>query len=770
MTPAPSRRIVLISTLTAAALLAALTAAAMHREPSRAAAPAGHHHMEVEDPAFYADPRCGEAHAMRNTTGLVQCAHADEPPAGVDVRHLPSTSVLQKRKGAAANAVAVAAVHRVVTAKSDAGGAVLCDGDGRSGYRTQAMYVVEAGKPNRYDSLLASLNTWARGVDAVVSRSAAVTGGARNVRWVTVSSTDGSCTLDIANVTVPAGSLSSFSSQNNAVAALGYNDPTRKYLMWTDTSVLCGIATTYPYSMPAQTNPNNGSYVQYARIDAPCWGAPQPVEAHELVHTLGSVMPDAPHATRNGHCWDESDRMCYDDGSGVAMRNVCPAEKEVLLDCNSDDYFNTSPADGSYLATHWNTANSRFLIGGGTSSPTPVKLSVSVVPSGAAVRGLPLPVSLAVTLPSGSSVTSTALRASDVACVVAKNGDNFSVTCPASASTSTITVTATVTAATSASASTTATSTRTITFDTTRRTPAVALSLAGHDAGSPVCTGSISGAMVVTDASSGNPVYGLGASASLLLAGATKASKAATTTIAGSASWSGSVLPGEQYQVSTTALGPWQQTTASSTLDVAACAPQITASAVPAQAMYSDVLTVSGTFAGNRGTTVAWPGQSVAVASLTGRANYTQVGTAVVKPDGTWSASLTLTGNLNLFAFSPLAPSVYVPVGAVTTQSWTPAASAPTLVRTTATRPTWNMTGTITESYGERSAAMTGISATVWLVGTDGVTRRLASITTGVKGTYSASFTSTVGGQLRLEVRAGSGLSASMMDLGTLTI
>jgi hypothetical protein len=46
------------------------------------------------------------------------------------------------------------------------------------------------------------------------------------------------------------------------------------------------------------------------------------------------------------------------------MQIVCPGGQPVdntKLDCNHDDYFNTNPAPGSYLATHWNPANNQFL-------------------------------------------------------------------------------------------------------------------------------------------------------------------------------------------------------------------------------------------------------------------------------------------------------------------------------------------------------------------------------------------------------------------------
>src|SRR5207244_8572861 len=52
-----------------------------------------------------------------------------------------------------------------------------------------------------------------------------------------------------------------------------------------------------------------------------------------------------------------------------AMLIVCgDTNHDLRFDCNHDDYFNTSPPSGSYLGTHWNTANSGWLI---TAPPQP---------------------------------------------------------------------------------------------------------------------------------------------------------------------------------------------------------------------------------------------------------------------------------------------------------------------------------------------------------------------------------------------------------------
>ena len=88
--------------------------------------------------------------------------------------------------------------------------------------------------------------------------------------------------------------------------------------------------------------------------------------------------------------------MCYDDNgpAGPPMTLPCaePADANIF-DCGHDDYFHTAPAANSYLATHWNTARSDWIVGG----------------EGATTVSLPVPGLPAVSLLPGQSMTTTAL-------------------------------------------------------------------------------------------------------------------------------------------------------------------------------------------------------------------------------------------------------------------------------------------------------------------------------------------------------------------------
>ena len=232
---------------------------------------------------------------------------------------------------------------------------VACAGDGRNGKRVQVLYLHEAAAASRYTKFLNSFRTWAAGVDAIYDASAGETGGSRHIRYVTTPE----CRTDVVEVQLPGGSLRSFAATVDALRGLGYNRTDRKYLMFADTNLYCGISTYVNDTRPGRGNRNNGG-PSYARVDAGCWSAT--MAAHQLTHALGAVLTDSPNATGTGSCLDEYDLLCGADRTGKPVKNVCPKKNEIRLDCGHDDYFSTNPKPGSYLDKHWNVALSEFLL------------------------------------------------------------------------------------------------------------------------------------------------------------------------------------------------------------------------------------------------------------------------------------------------------------------------------------------------------------------------------------------------------------------------
>jgi hypothetical protein len=309
---------------------------------------------------------CPHGYAVRGVPE--HCTHGPDPaPDGVDVRRARSTSELLEATAEGTGATSNAAVP--------------CYGDGASGNRVQVVYAHSEDVPDRFSALAGSLAAWVGNVDLVFSDSSAATAGVRHVRWVT----DANCNLMVQRVQLSTTGDDSFSNTVNELKSVGLNRTDRKYLIWVDATLYCGISSLSNDDRPEQTNANNRG-PSFARVDSGCWGLSRPTEAHELMHMLGGVQYTAPHTSGGGHCTDDYDRMCYADAQGVQMTYGCSTTGyERLFDCNHDDYFSTNPPAGSYLATHWNTASSSFLeavaptawSGGSTTSSTTASTSSS---------------------------------------------------------------------------------------------------------------------------------------------------------------------------------------------------------------------------------------------------------------------------------------------------------------------------------------------------------------------------------------------------------
>jgi len=324
-----------------------------------------------------------------------QCSHGpDAPPAGlfVDQRTNPvaataSVPAISSDGKLAPRDADITAEDGGITGDQgglailpDAGGTVtfaagpsgvICDGDGTTGKRVQVLYVRAASTTSRYAQYLQSFRTWAAGVDAIYNASAKETGGSRHIRFVTTLD----CQVDVQEVEVPDGGMDTFTNMITALKTLGYNRTDRKYMVFGDANVYCGIGTFAGDDQPGSPNRSN-SGPSYGRSDSGCWASG--VAAHELGHNLGAVNNSAPHSSKAGHCLDEYDVMCYNDSSGLTTTSVC-ADKahDQRLDCNHDDYYNTNPSPGSYLSKHWNVADNQFLIDTGGLEPTPTPTPTS---------------------------------------------------------------------------------------------------------------------------------------------------------------------------------------------------------------------------------------------------------------------------------------------------------------------------------------------------------------------------------------------------------
>jgi hypothetical protein len=123
----------------------------------------------------------------------------------------------------------------------------------------------------------------------------------------------------------------------NAVRA----EKDRKYLVFVDEpiAVPCGWGTVIRDDRPGPENLNN-SVPAWAVLWSNCWFGQTP--AHEISHTLGAVQLSAPFSDASYHCFD-------------------PKHRGGVYECGQENYYDPNPAPGSYLATHWNIANSRFL-------------------------------------------------------------------------------------------------------------------------------------------------------------------------------------------------------------------------------------------------------------------------------------------------------------------------------------------------------------------------------------------------------------------------
>jgi hypothetical protein len=242
-----------------------------------------------------------------------------------------------------------------------------------SGSKIKLVYVYAADQPDRFAQYASLIQTDAK---AIAETVAATSGGRKTLRYDT--GTDGGAGyVDIASVRLPAARAvyASMNAADRSAAVRAAIAPTVRvnggvahYAVYADglygNDWVAGIAQMYYDTSKSASNLNNIN-----GLWAFVWGdgsatfssSHRTTLLHEITHTLGGVQPTAPHGTGYGHCSDVKDVMCYDDGGLKPGQSLVQSCATVQYDCNGEDYFNATPAAGSYLATNWNVYDSAFL-------------------------------------------------------------------------------------------------------------------------------------------------------------------------------------------------------------------------------------------------------------------------------------------------------------------------------------------------------------------------------------------------------------------------
>lgn len=271
----------------------------------------------------------------------------------------------------------------------------VCYGDGQTGPRVQLIYGYVSGQKNRATTVLPLIrNGFAPRMQAMVKAASA--GRDLGIRF---TFNKGCAGLSVPVVAFPASVVATgdankqFDGMIARLQQLGFDRADRKYqVIWDrwNSGGICGLGELAPtLDQPAKANLHDG-VPTVGHTDVPstvgvsspgprysavwklafgpkgvdCWEVGQSkaaVQVHELLHTLGAVQLSAPHSDGGGHCTDTPSVMCM-GGSGVPYSEPrCGIQKVQVLDCGNDDYWSPAPAQGSYLATHDNLADSSYV-------------------------------------------------------------------------------------------------------------------------------------------------------------------------------------------------------------------------------------------------------------------------------------------------------------------------------------------------------------------------------------------------------------------------
>jgi hypothetical protein len=242
-----------------------------------------------------------------------------------------------------------------------------------SGYAMQVLYARVAGGRSHYRRSVGQIRSAVRRMDAVLNADSLASGGPTADYRVRC---DAAASISVDRFV---SSGTSFGAAVSSARAAGYQSAASDYLIFLDASVgnACGTASIRHDGRLVASNANNAGG-GYGVVYGDCWSNETPM--HEAGHMMGAVQYGAPHSTGSGaHCFQENDVMCYTPDGGdlnqSATSEDCPGFQR--FDCGFDDYFDSAPEPGEYLATHWNLG-----------SPLNRWIAFNAAPAGANPTGL----------------------------------------------------------------------------------------------------------------------------------------------------------------------------------------------------------------------------------------------------------------------------------------------------------------------------------------------------------------------------------------------
>ena len=242
------------------------------------------------------------------------------------------------------------------------------------------IYARPATAADRYNESKPIIRTQMRRMNWVLNRDSLASGGPTADYRV-------ACNFPLSEQTIFVGQLvtqgSSYAAIVAAAKAAGWIDYRADHTIFFDgedpTGLACGTGNIYNDDSLSANNRNNnpnlaGATGDYGVTYRSCWNGNTVM--HENGHNQGAVQYAAPHSTGTGwHCWDEQDVMCYSpDGGNLHQQGVeflC-TDREYF-DCGYDDYFDSNPESGEWLATHWNLGSplNKMIRFGGNGNATP---------------------------------------------------------------------------------------------------------------------------------------------------------------------------------------------------------------------------------------------------------------------------------------------------------------------------------------------------------------------------------------------------------------